>query len=83
MTYRESRERLITIVSQTIGFGNRTDKIVEDLLANGVVVLPCKVGDLVYVIRRKEKRNKGGYWNAICFTKKSYAKGHKGRNGLH
>lgn len=40
------------------------------LLANGVILPPCKVGDLVYVIRRKEKRNKGGYWNAICFTKK-------------
>ena len=32
--------------------------------------LPCKVGNLVYVIRRKEKRNKGGYWDSICFTKK-------------
>ena len=32
------RDRLITIVSQTIGFGHRTDKIVDDLLANGVIV---------------------------------------------
>ena len=40
------------------------------LISNGIMVLPCKVGDLVYVIRRKEKRNKGGYWNSICFTKK-------------
>ena len=70
MTNRESRERLITIVSQTIGIGDRTDRIADHLLTNGVIVLPCKVGDLVYVIRRKEKRNKGGYWNAICFTKK-------------
>ena len=44
--------------------------LADYLLANGVIVPPCKVGDLVYVIRRKEKRNKGGYWNAICFTKK-------------
>lgn len=44
--------------------------IADYLIANGVIVPQCKVGDLVYVIRRKEKRNKGGYWNAICFTKK-------------
>ena len=46
------------------------EEYAEELLANGVIVPPCKVGDLVYVIRRKEKRNKGGYWNSICFTKK-------------
>lgn len=50
MTDRESRDRLIAIVSQTIGVGDRTDKIVDDLLANGVIVPPCKVGDVVYYI---------------------------------
>lgn len=50
MTDRESRERLITIVSQTIGVGDRTDRIVDHLLANGVILPPCKVGDVVWSV---------------------------------
>ena len=71
------RDRLIELVCKGIQeFGKSTVKrsadeyIADYLIANGVILPPCKVGDLVYVIRRKEKRNKGGYWNAICFTKK-------------
>lgn len=73
------RDRLIELLAQKqdygVEFGDHMETINNDVLAdylivNGVIVPPCKVGDLVYVIRRKEKRNKGGYWNAICFTKK-------------
>lgn len=75
------RDRLIEFITQKQNWGQTYEKsiytrnvsnseLADYLLANGVIVPPCKVGDLVYVIRRKEKRNKGGYWNAICFTKK-------------
>ena len=69
------RDRLIAIVKDSLirNIGKScklAENITDDLINEGVIVPPCKVGDLVYVIRRKEKRNKGGYWNAICFTKK-------------
>lgn len=54
MTDRESRERMITIVSQTIGIGDRTDRIVDHLLANGVILPPCKFHQKVYVLPTKE-----------------------------
>ena len=69
-----NRDRLIKLIINAKRddpeTGNFTEHLADYLIANGVIVSPCKVGDLVYVIRRKEKRNKGGYWNAICFTKK-------------
>lgn len=50
------RERLIELLSVAVGDSNLTDsevRIVADyLLENGVVVLPCKVGDTYYVIQR-------------------------------
>ena len=70
------RDRMIEILQDTlhewecdVSIKTLTE-ITEHLIANGVIVPPCKVGDFVYVIRRKEKRKKGGYWNSICFTKK-------------
>lgn len=69
-----NRDRLIKFIinakREAHETGSFTEFLADYLIANGVIVPPCKVGDLVYVIRRKEKRNKGGYWNAICFTKK-------------
>ena len=48
------RDRLIELLNIAVGDCNLTDpeiKIVADyLLANGVIVPPCKVGDTVYVI---------------------------------
>lgn len=47
------RERLIELLDNAVGDCNLTDaevKIVADyLLANGVIVPPCKVGDTVYI----------------------------------
>ena len=69
------RDRLIAIVKDSLIRNiskscKLAENITDDLVNEGVMLPPCKVGDLVYVIRRKEKRNKGGYWNSICFTKK-------------
>lgn len=55
MTDRESRERLIELVEEAkeeyagdVTDHTETEYIVECLLNNGVIVLPCKVGDKVY-----------------------------------
>jgi hypothetical protein len=32
-------------------FGNEWEKAADELLANGVIVPPCKVGDMVYSIK--------------------------------
>ena len=64
------RDKLIKILREPKALDDGVEPLADHLIANGVIVPPCKVGDLVYVIRRKEKRNKGGYWNSICFTKR-------------
>lgn len=51
------RDRLIGVLHKTIAVENEdTDDYVEwladELLANGVIVPPCKVGDVVYEINR-------------------------------
>ena len=51
------RDRLIVIVSKIIGIGNRTNKIADDLLANGVIVPPCEVGTLVWCVWRTHELN--------------------------
>ena len=43
------RDRLIEIISKTIGVGERTDQIADSLMENGVIVPPCKVGDTLWV----------------------------------
>lgn len=63
------RDRLIELLKK-YGMRVNMSTLADYLIANGVIMPPCKVGDLVYVIRRKEKRNKGGYWKSICFTKR-------------
>lgn len=48
------RDRLIELLNVAVGDSNLTDdevKIVADyLLASGVIVPPCKVGDTVYIL---------------------------------
>lgn len=60
------RERLIELLLE---WGNkendgvRAESIADYLLANGVIVLPCKVGDTVYEIC--ERRRSGKWQKAI------------------
>lgn len=63
------RERLIELIKIYNPYF-QNEKFADFLLENGVVVPPCKVGDIVYVIRRKSKRNRGGYYTSICSTKR-------------
>lgn len=46
------RERLIELIQTSVGGCARhwAEVIADYLLENGVVVLPCKVGDVVYLI---------------------------------
>lgn len=48
------RERLIELIQKSVdGCARHWAEVVADyLLANGVVVLPCKVGDIMYYIRK-------------------------------
>jgi hypothetical protein len=42
------RDRLIELISQVQYMGGLEVKLAEYLLKNGVIVPPCKVGDIVY-----------------------------------
>ena len=42
------RDRLIELISQIQYMGGLESRLAEHLLANGVIVPPCKVGDTVY-----------------------------------
>ena len=48
------KERLIELLKNTPDldtlFGNEWEEAADYLLANGVIVPPCKVGDTVYII---------------------------------
>lgn len=47
------RDRLIEMLESTRYWGSGTsEEIAEHLLANGVIVPPCKVGDTVYYLAR-------------------------------
>lgn len=48
------RERLIELISDVQYMGGLEAKLADHLLANGVIVPPCKVGDWVYIIRNGE-----------------------------
>ena len=54
-----SRERLIELIDDCRhidGYGiDLVEKQADYLLANGVIVPPCKVGDTVYYINKEEK----------------------------
>ena len=44
------RDRLIELISQVQYMGGLEGKLADHLLANGVIVPPCKVGDAVYIV---------------------------------
>ena len=49
------RDRLIELIESARYWGaNTSEEIVDHLLAEGVIVPPCKVGQTVYVIQLRE-----------------------------
>ena len=44
------KDRLIEVISKVQYLGGLEEKVADYLLANGVIVPPCKVGDKVYII---------------------------------
>lgn len=53
------REKLIAIIKDSLfkhidKSCNLAENIADDLLENGVVVLPCEVGQIVYFVRNKK-----------------------------
>ena len=42
------REKLIELISQVQYMGGLEGKLADHLLSNGVIVLPCNAGDIVY-----------------------------------
>ncbi len=59
MTDNDMRDRLIKLIihakrddSET---GSFTEFLADHLIANGVILPPCKVGDVVYVLNRANK----------------------------
>lgn len=43
------RDRLIELISKVQYLGGLEEKVADHLLANGVIVPPCKVGDIIWV----------------------------------
>ena len=56
MTNRESRERLVELIKNAVGGCAKhwAEIIADHLLANGVIVPPCKFHQKVYVLPTKE-----------------------------
>ena len=50
------RDRLIELISQVQYMGGLEGKLADYLLKNGVIVPPCKVGDIVYTINRRHPK---------------------------
>jgi len=57
------RDRLIKLIKDSSQYVKEQDSLIEriadHLIANGVIVPPCKVGDIVYSINKKAL---GGHW---------------------
>lgn len=66
------REKLIELLEQ--GHKNYLyyDQITDYLLANGVIVPPCKVGDTVYMIVERRARITMPYYSFIKKTELTY-----------
>ena len=83
------RERLIELVWNSIAnrlgtvFRENVEDIADDLLANGVIVPSCKVGDIVYVVSRYYTGSWEIYECEICeitiYEKNTFMKCEKGR----
>jgi hypothetical protein len=59
------RDRLIELISQEQYMGGLEGKLADHLIANGVIVMPCKVGDAMYVVSRYY----GGVWRIYeCYV---------------
>jgi hypothetical protein len=56
------RDRLIELISQVQYMGGLEGQLADHLLAEGVIVPPCKVGSIVYTISRKHLKK----WK-VCF----------------
>lgn len=50
------RDRLIELISQVQYMGGLEGQLADYLLKNGVIVPPCKVGDIVYTINRRHPK---------------------------
>ena len=57
------REKLIKLLKSN-PYANTPYSIADHLLANGVIVLPCKAGDTVYVLREVYEYG-GNYYREI------------------
>ena len=66
----EQKERLIELITQSVDgcARNWAETIANYLLENGVVVLPCKVGDTVYVLHNTYERIELGLSDCIYET---------------
>ncbi len=53
------RDRLIELISQVQYMGGLEGKLADHLLAAGVIVPPCKVGDVVFGVVPKYDAEKG------------------------
>ena len=49
------KKRLMELISEVQYLGGLEEKVADHLLANGVVVPPCKVGDSCYPLPRSRK----------------------------
>ena len=47
-------DRLIELISKVQYLGGLEEKVADHLIANGVIVPPCKVGDMVFRISMKQ-----------------------------
>lgn len=60
------REKLIELIHEFGFSGYEMNDLVDYLLANGVVVLPCKISAKVYDIRRFYKRSRVVSQEIVC-----------------
>ncbi len=86
------RDRLIKMIEDgfptniAILFGKNIEKIADYLLANGVIVLPCKVGDMIYIIDLfdYEPCKKSGKDGGVCpHLYAEYGVGYECRKGYY
>lgn len=68
MTERENLIELLNEWGNKENDGVRAESIADYLLVNGVIVLPCKVGDKVYIIHNTVERIELGLKDCIYET---------------
>ncbi len=50
------RDRLIELLDELLELGYSSPYVADYLIANGVIVPPCKVGDTVYFVHKSEHK---------------------------